>query len=332
MPTVWRRRREPTPDRRSRGPETQAACAGSVRKRRCGPESGRPAALSLCLSAQLRPAAAAGCCARDPAAPRRPADQQGPGTVWVRPRASDAPAVGCVVLLHRGTGESEERKEKGKEKAKRKPAARAASGATVAAIAERSGSSRRSICPGLAEPRTQTLSGAAAKNAPDAGHRATQSRREHVQGTANSVVSRSRRRAADCRRVRLQYDANVIVMTRHGPSSDPRQTSYSMTWRSAGCAAPSAPRGSYSMETSRLRWRVLRTTLMRPATCAAGCAALPKLSTRGERVSHVSRGPELRERAAEAAPSAGACGSRREHDGILRNAGMRATWSGDHPG
>ena len=33
----------------------------------------------------------------------------------MRPLHSDAPAVGCVVLLHRGTGESEGRKEKGKE-------------------------------------------------------------------------------------------------------------------------------------------------------------------------------------------------------------------------
>jgi hypothetical protein len=189
----------------------------------------------------------------------------------------------------------------------------------VVAIAESSGSSRRASAQGRAEPPTQTLK----RQRPSTHLMRSQSEAKPPRaraGHGSSVVSRSRN-------AQQTADASDCSMTQRvnrdkTPSSDPRQTSYSMTWRSAGCAAPSAPRGSYSMETSRLRWRVLRTTLMRPATCAAGCAALPTLSSSGERVSHVNRRPALRECAAEAAPSAGGCGSRREHDGILRNAGI----------
>ena len=173
--------------------------------------------------------------------------------------------ISCRSIANTGT-EGENKNNKG-------PAVRGVS-CSQRSEQKAAGSSRGSNAPGARENQNRS---AKPKRAPEAGHRATQSRRQHVQGTAARwcIAPGSAQQTADAsgKKVRRSAWRDRTALAR----SVPRQTSYSMTWRSAGCAAPSMLRGSYSMETSRLRWRVLRTTLMRPATCAAGFAAVPRL-------------------------------------------------------
>jgi len=191
MPTVWRRRREPTPDRR----QPRARSASSVRGQRAQAPlrpSKRPLALSLSLSAQEL---AGGrrrllCLAIRPRRDARPTSKaQAPSGCACGPATRLLLGVLCCSIAARG--ESEGRREKGKEKAKRKPAARAASGVTVVAIAECSGSSRRASAQGRAEPRTQTLK----RQRPSTHLMRSQSEAKPPRaraGHGSSVVSRSR--------------------------------------------------------------------------------------------------------------------------------------------